>query len=120
MRLTGTSAYLFRHHAERPGWSGRTRADPPIWTACLVADVTAKVAPERGICAHGGHGQRPRLLTSSGGLCPLRESQSTGQRGPARAGSGNRAEHRDQDVVDEEADVLVGGLLAGLDEVLSE
>jgi hypothetical protein len=29
MRLTGASAYLPRHHAERPGRSGRTRADPP-------------------------------------------------------------------------------------------
>ena len=33
MRLIGASAYLSRHHAERPGQPGRTRADPPIGAA---------------------------------------------------------------------------------------
>jgi hypothetical protein len=30
-RLPGACVSLFRHHAERRGTSGRTRADPPIW-----------------------------------------------------------------------------------------
>ena len=35
MRLPGASIFLFRHHAERRGRSGRTHADPPI---CTVLD----------------------------------------------------------------------------------
>jgi len=31
MRLPGASIFLFRHHAERRGRSGRTHADPPLW-----------------------------------------------------------------------------------------
>ena len=34
MRLPGVSIFLFQHHAERRGRSGRTHAYPPICATC--------------------------------------------------------------------------------------
>jgi hypothetical protein len=43
--MPGASVSLFRHHAERRGRSGRTRADPPICTAISCFVIAASAIP---------------------------------------------------------------------------
>ena len=50
MRLPGASVFLFPHHAERRGRSGRTRALPPIWGHSWVGWLTVPAEPERAFC----------------------------------------------------------------------
>jgi hypothetical protein len=46
MRLPGASVFLFPHHAERRGRSGRTRALPPDLYAPVSAAPVVGVPPE--------------------------------------------------------------------------
>jgi hypothetical protein len=94
--------------ARGAGWRGGARC----------ASGRRREAPRLGISAAAGpSGPLPGVTWPHGPASPQgghRPSPSAGE----PAASGNPAEHRDQDVVDEEADVFVGELLAGLDEVL--
>jgi hypothetical protein len=54
MLVPGASVSLFRHHAERRGRSGRTRARepvPPIWSAAWLCRRPSRTTPKRAICA---------------------------------------------------------------------
>ena len=67
MRLTGTSAYLFRHHAEQSGRSGRTRADPLSATADSPTTVAPQPEPAAKIplATPVSHGVRARAKNRS-------------------------------------------------------
>ena len=87
MRLPGASIFLFRHHAERRGSSGRTHADPPIWAVrarrcpALAAARNRRFCGDIRSCPAAAHLQGGRIARSRRG-----GRGRTGYLGPCRPG----------------------------------
>jgi hypothetical protein len=60
MRPPGASIFLFRHHAERRGRSGKTHGYPPLWRQARATGMAVRAARERTFCRTREPGGRAR------------------------------------------------------------